>query len=752
MKKLLLTSIFMLLSLVFVFAQTTVYISPNGTGDGSSESNPTSISSAFNSNNTTAGWTLILLDGTYNLDGDLYLWYKSGTAANPITIKAKNKHMAILKGNGTYSSNRYSVLYIAGCKHVIVDGLTVMHDANSQDQQSGINVATANGANNGSNVNSEFVTVKNCKVYGHGGGGIASSGTDHITIEYNIVYGNSTRNAINTSGISIYKPKAQTSNSDYWGMIIRGNICYENKCELDFYYNEGGTIYQSDKPTDGNGIILDLFDNDGGNPKYGKRVLVENNVCYKNGGSGIKSYKSSLARIVNNTCYQNNTVLNLHGTSAQIIMFETGGVNGVYNEGVYNNVCVTDNNYTTNEDYAMMVDFDMNKVYNNYLVGKGAKFNNYTYSEADFATSNTFKAENEQDAPKFQNAANRNFNLKNNSPLIGAYTETYYPGADVLGTSRPQGTNADIGAYEYVYVTSVTLNTTTSTVAAGSTRQLTATVAPSNASYKNISWTTSASGVATVSTSGLVTGVAAGSCTITATTTDGSKVARCRITVTGNGTVKVEAENGTLSGTVVASSISGYSGTGYVTSFNNSENTDKVTMTINAPSAGSYTLRIRYLACNITSNYVKVNSGSDVNTSFPTTGCSTWGNKDQTVTLNAGNNTIAIRKNNGSIEIDYIQITRINTRKGVEEQIESPIAIAYPNPVVESLEVPISDNIALVGIQLRNMAGLAVMAQSKAVIAGQKSAIFNVKGLKPGMYLLEVKQGNSTKTMKLLKQ
>ena len=82
-------------------------------------------------------------------------------------------------------------------------------------------------------------------------------------------------------------------------------------------------------------------------------------------------------------------------------------------------------------------------------------------------------------------------------------------------------------------VTGVTLNKTTASLAAGATLQLTPTVAPADAGNKNVTWTTSSSSIATVSNTGLVTGVKAGTATITVKTVDGSKTATCKVTVTG---------------------------------------------------------------------------------------------------------------------------------------------------------------------------------------------------------------------------
>ena len=82
-----------------------------------------------------------------------------------------------------------------------------------------------------------------------------------------------------------------------------------------------------------------------------------------------------------------------------------------------------------------------------------------------------------------------------------------------------------------VSVTGVTLDKATDSVGVGSTTTLTETVAPSNATNKSVTWSTSNSSVATVS-SGLVTGVSAGTATITVTTVDGGYTDTCTVTVT----------------------------------------------------------------------------------------------------------------------------------------------------------------------------------------------------------------------------
>lgn len=82
-----------------------------------------------------------------------------------------------------------------------------------------------------------------------------------------------------------------------------------------------------------------------------------------------------------------------------------------------------------------------------------------------------------------------------------------------------------------VAVTGVTVSPTTATIDVGATRSLAANIAPSDAANKNVIWSTSNATIATVSNTGVVTGVASGSATITATTEDGGFTAASTITV-----------------------------------------------------------------------------------------------------------------------------------------------------------------------------------------------------------------------------
>ncbi|EHJ02124.1 Ig domain protein group 2 domain protein [Clostridium sp. DL-VIII] len=89
-------------------------------------------------------------------------------------------------------------------------------------------------------------------------------------------------------------------------------------------------------------------------------------------------------------------------------------------------------------------------------------------------------------------------------------------------------TTITANAVSIVKVTSIKLNTNKLNWTVGKTGTFTATIAPSNASNKDVTWKSSNTKVATVSSSGKLIAVGVGSTTITCTANDGSgKSATC---------------------------------------------------------------------------------------------------------------------------------------------------------------------------------------------------------------------------------
>jgi uncharacterized repeat protein (TIGR02543 family) len=94
-----------------------------------------------------------------------------------------------------------------------------------------------------------------------------------------------------------------------------------------------------------------------------------------------------------------------------------------------------------------------------------------------------------------------------------------------------------------VHVTNVSMNKPSASLDVGKTETLTATVAPPNATYQEVIWTSNKESVATVS-GGVVTGLSAGTAIITVTTEDGGKTAICTVTVTATYVVTFDSNGG----------------------------------------------------------------------------------------------------------------------------------------------------------------------------------------------------------------
>lgn len=83
-----------------------------------------------------------------------------------------------------------------------------------------------------------------------------------------------------------------------------------------------------------------------------------------------------------------------------------------------------------------------------------------------------------------------------------------------------------------VYVTKVTLSQTSATMMLGEELYLTATTAPTNATYRNVKWSSSNESIATIDATGKILAKGVGTCTITATSVDSHKAsASCKVTV-----------------------------------------------------------------------------------------------------------------------------------------------------------------------------------------------------------------------------
>jgi parallel beta-helix repeat protein len=168
----------------------------------------------------------------------------------------------------------------AADNYVIVDGFDVQ-----------------GGAGSGIDAYGHHIKIMNNAVHDSGGGGISLLYNDYWLVFRNKVYDNDRARASHTSGIDLYQARARDGAASFH-IVIDSNIAYLN--------GEGPQI--AGNHTDGNGIILDDFDNTQNGATagvYAQASLVQNNVSFWNGGRGIQLFYSNNITVRNNTAFGN---------------------------------------------------------------------------------------------------------------------------------------------------------------------------------------------------------------------------------------------------------------------------------------------------------------------------------------------------------------------------------------------------------------------------------------------------------------
>ena len=134
------------------------------------------------------------------------------------------------------------------------------------------------------------------------------------------------------------------------------------------------------------------------------------------------------------------------------------------------------------------------------------------------------------------NATNKNISVRTSDKNIAALTENHEIYGNSVGNAIITLSSDNIEATidvtvqkKIIDVNKITLDKSKLTLEIGKSNTLKATISPSNATNKTITWTSSDNSVATVD-NGKVTAIKAGTTTITATSNNG-KVATCTVTV-----------------------------------------------------------------------------------------------------------------------------------------------------------------------------------------------------------------------------
>lgn len=189
-----------------------------------------------------------------------------------------------------------------------------------------------------------------------------------------------------------------------------------------------------------------------------------------------------------------------------------------------------------------------------------------------------------------------------------------------------------------VSVTGVSLNKNSTSLTVGSTETLTATIAPSNATNKNVTWTSSLTSIATVD-NGTVTAVAVGTATITVTTVDGNRTATCTVTVTAAPTISYQLE-------ADSTEIPYMNGTNHTASvglklyqYNNGVKGSQVSSgnaNVDTSVLGSTSVSLTYQATTYTTNVKVTNHSASGNVGISTSGSTTQTTDTYTMSSSTG--------------------------------------------------------------------------------------------------------------------
>ncbi len=154
--------------------------------------------------------------------------------------------------------------------------------------------------------------------------GNSTYSVDYVAIIGDIAYNAAQGNAKCFSGINIAAPIPHDTLSGTH-FYIAGNLTWDN---FEPHSCNGGT------PTDGEGIILDTLDAN----SYTQQVVVDNNISFLNGSSGIRVDATTMAKvyILNNTTYGNDGDTNMYDGECGEITIQSSS-----NTEVYSNISRT---------------------------------------------------------------------------------------------------------------------------------------------------------------------------------------------------------------------------------------------------------------------------------------------------------------------------------------------------------------------------------------------------------------------------
>ncbi|WP_010523528.1 Ig-like domain-containing protein [Aquimarina agarivorans] len=299
-----------------------------------------------------------------------------------------------------------------------------------------------------------------------------------------------------------------------------------------------------------------------------------------------------------------------------------------------------------------------------------------------------------------------------------------------------------------VSVTKVRLTPESETIEVDSNLTVTAVVKPSNASNKNVSWTSSNPSVATVSTAGLVTALKIGETTITATSADGDFVATSEIKVVKpliEGGLILQAEDftntsGTFDDETVPLGVNLEPGVG----INYVNTQDWVDYTINVPEGGEYSINYFIATENNQTEITMLIDGVEVavdavpnNSSWTQFKLLTAANK---VNLTKGSHDVRIIASSATDwqwNLDKIVFTTDDPTLSNEDffiDANGNLGQVFPVPASEIINVNLGVVSSDISVALVSLDGSIILSETY-----KKDFKFDVSKISSGIYFIVVK-------------
>lgn len=407
------------LALPVVSLADTFYVDPSGNNSNQGTSAQPWRTIQYAVTKVSPGDTVLVGDGIYR---EKVIITRSGTADRYIVLKSINQWGARVEVAEPGQTDGIKI----AANYITVDGFEI-YDPNPGPGRIG-NCITV--------WENHHINILNNKVHDCGGAGIQVGRFDHVHVENNTAYGNAKYNPNQSSGIGFFQARA-VDNAPGYHVIVRNNRSYNNINLVLSNHKPGET-------TDGNGIIIDNFYNEGAtNVKYPHRTLIENNLSYNNGGKGIHLFKSDHVDIFNNTAYHNNTDLKSKATwRAELSLVYAKDTAWRNNIGVAN-----PGQGVLQWNRAILIARSEDMVWERNITYDGTAGNASINFSGTSVTLSDLSDNLLGTRPMLRDPSNGRFGLQEGSPAIDAGSNQIVSFVDINYKSREAG-SVDIGAFE----------------------------------------------------------------------------------------------------------------------------------------------------------------------------------------------------------------------------------------------------------------------------------------------------------------